>query len=146
MSDSLTVPDASGTVRSRALPGLLAGAAAVGIAAWNPGDNGVTVCISKGLLNLDCPLCGGLRAVNSLMRGDFLAAADHNVFVAVGVPIVAVTWIVWILSSALGRPFTLPKVPNWLIGSFAAAMLAFTVVRNVGGPTWATWLASGVYR
>ena len=58
----------------------------------------------------------------ALQRGDFLAAADHNVFVAVGVPIVAVTWIVWILSSALGRPFTLPKVPNWLIGTFAAAM------------------------
>lgn len=90
-------------------------------------------------MNLDCPLCGGLRAVNSLMRGDFLAAADHNVFVVVGVPIVAVTWIVWILSSALGRPFTLPKVPNWLIGALLLQCSCRTVVPNVGGPTWATW-------
>ena len=95
---------------------------------------------------MDCPLCGGLRATNALVRGQFGVAADHNVFVAVALPLVAVVWIAWIAAQMVGRPFRLPKVPNWLIGALAVAALAFTIARNMGGPPWVDWLASTTYR
>ncbi len=113
------------------------------IALWDPGDGGTAVCWSKAVFGIDCPLCGGLRATNAMLRGDWLAAADHNVLVAVLLPIAAVLWVVWLVRSLQDRPFTLPKVPTagWIaIGVF---LLAFTVVRNLDvDVTWIHWLAS----
>lgn len=113
------------------------------IALWDPGDGGTAVCWSKAVFGIDCPLCGGLRATNAMLRGDWLAAADHNVLVAVLLPIAAVLWVVWLVRSLQDRPFTLPKVPTagWIaIGVF---LLAFTVVRNLDvDVAWIHWLAS----
>lgn len=120
---------------------LAAGCAA--IAFWNPGDGGVAVCWSKSVFGVDCPLCGGLRATNALLRMDWLAAADHNVLVAIGLPIIAIVWALWLVRSIQDRPFTLPKIPTagWIaIGVF---LLAFTVVRNLNvDVAWVHWLAS----
>lgn len=129
----------------RALPGLAAGGAAIGIALIDPTDTGVSICASQRLLGLDCPLCGGLRCVNALLRGDFLAAADHNVIAAVGLPMIAVAWLAWFLQPLTNRRVTTRPAPNWLVGVVAVAMLAFTVARNLGGPAWMQWLASGSY-
>jgi hypothetical protein len=120
------------------------------IALIDPGDSGTAVCWSKSLFGVDCPLCGGLRCVNALVRGDWAAAADHNVLLAVALPLLAVAWAVWLVRSLRGRP-----APDWMrrlahpsvavgvaIGVF---LLAFTVVRNVGGPEWAEWLNSATY-
>ncbi len=113
------------------------------IALWDPSDGGTAVCWSKAVFGIDCPLCGGLRATNAMLRGDWLAAADHNVLVAVLLPIAAVLWVVWLVRSLQDRPFTLPKIPTagWIaIGVF---LLAFTVVRNLDvDVTWIHWLAS----
>lgn len=145
MSDSLSVTDQRDSLFSRAVPGLLAGAAAVGIAVLNPTDSGVTICASQRLFGIDCPFCGGLRCVNSLMRGDFAAAADHNVVLAIGLPIVAITWVAWFVAQATGRDIKISEPPNWVIGIVAVFMVAFTVIRNVNGPAWVTWLGSGLY-
>jgi len=129
---------------------LLAGVAAAGgcvaIALVNPTDSGVPICWSQGLFGVDCPLCGGLRATNTLMRGDVLAAADHNVFVAVALPVVAVVWVAWVVAHLAGRPFRLPQVPRWGLLTLAGIAVAFTVARNVGGPAWVDWLHSTTYR
>lgn len=146
MSDSLPLVERHDSLLNRALPGLLAGGAAIGITLLNPGDSGVTICASKGLFGIDCPLCGGLRCVNSLMRGHFLAAADHNVILAVALPLVAATWLVWLGAQLFGHEIRVSEPPRWLIGTVAVLLLAFTVVRNVGGPAWAQWLGSGLYQ
>lgn len=118
-------------------------AGCAGIAIWDPGDGGTAVCWSKAVFGIDCPLCGGLRATNALLRADWLAAADHNVLVAVGLPIAAVLWAIWLVRSIQDKPFTLPRIPRtgWIaIGVF---LLAFTVVRNLNvDVAWVHWLAS----
>ena len=62
--------------RSRALTLPLALGAAtmcgcVAVAAMNPGDDGVPLCWSRSVFGVDCPFCGGLRATNALLRGQF---------------------------------------------------------------------------
>src|ERR1700743_2651601 len=48
------------------------------------------VCPTKALLGIDCPGCGTLRMLYSLMHGDVLAAARFN---ALG--LVAVMLLIW---------------------------------------------------
>lgn len=138
----------SGTHESwvrRALPALAAGSGALAIAVWNPGDTGPSLCVSQRLLGIDCPACGGLRTVNSLMRGDLLGAADHNVVLTLVLPLMTVLWLVWFVGSLTGRRVAIPDPPKWLIVSIAILLSAFTLARNLGGPAWAQWLASSAY-
>lgn len=130
---------------NRAAPGAVAAAGAIAIALWNPGDAGVSICVSKRFFGVDCPLCGGLRCVNSLMRGDFLAAADHNVILALALPVVAIVWLAWLIAPLSGRQVEIRKPPQWVLGLGALLVATFTVIRNVGGPTWVQWLASGTF-
>jgi hypothetical protein len=116
------------------------------IALIDPGDNGTSVCWSKSLFGVDCPFCGGLRCVNALVRGDWAAAADHNVVLAVALPLVAVAWLVTLVRAVQGRPIRWRRPPTWVLVSGALFLLAFTVARNVGGPGWVEWLNSATYR
>lgn len=120
--------------------GVAAGCAVVAVV--NPTDSGVPICWSQGVFGIDCPLCGGLRCTNALLRGDLTAAADHNVLLAVALPVIAVLWAVWLYRSIKGERFRLPSPPKWLIGAAAILVLAFTVARNVDSSGWIGWLAS----
>lgn len=123
--------------------GLLAvGCAAVAIA--NPGDGGTPVCLSKAIFGVDCPFCGGLRATNSLLRGDWLAAADHNVLLAVALPLTAALWLVWLVQSLRGRELHLPRIPRPALWAGLGLLVVFTVLRNLPVDSgWIHWLASG---
>jgi hypothetical protein len=94
----------------------------------------------------DCPFCGGLRCVNALVRGDWLAAADHNVLLAVVLPLVALGWLVTLVRALQGRPIRRPRIPPAGLIGIALFLVAFTVARNVGGPAWVEWLNSATYR
>ena len=120
--------------------GIAAGCAAIALV--DPQDSGVPICWSQGVLGIDCPLCGGLRCTNALLRGDLAAAADHNVLLAIALPVIAVVWAVWLYRSIRGERFRLPAVPHWLIGVAAVAIVAFTVVRNMDASGWIGWLGS----
>lgn len=131
--------------------GALAACGCAAVAVWNPADDGVRVCWSQALFGLDCPLCGGLRVVNSLVRGDWLAAADHNVLLAVAVPVAAVLWAVWLVTGLRGRPHPtvldrLGRPPTAAVAAIVAVLVTFTVVRNLPSPDWAVWLNSATYR
>jgi len=134
-------------------PAVTIGAVAGGClltAAWNPGDDGVAICASKSVLGIDCPFCGGMRSVNALTRGDWAAAADHNVVLAVVLPLVAVGLLVWLWRSWRDRPTPFPW-PRSAAGSLTLGtvvvvlLIAFTVARNVGGPAWVDWLGSSTW-
>ncbi len=140
--DSTTQP----VWRTPLIAGVAAACGCVAIAVVNPTDTGVPICWSRAVFGIDCPLCGGLRATNSLMRGRFLEAADHNVLVAIALPIVAVIWVIWVAMAVAGIPFRIPRPPTWLIAVLAVLVASFTVLRNTGGPAWVDWLASGTYR
>lgn len=117
-------------------------AGALAIAAADPTDSGVPVCWSAGLFGVDCPLCGGLRCINSLVRGDWLAAADHNLLLAVALPLAAVGWVVWMVAALRGRPVHAPRVPTWAWWTLGVVVAVFTVVRNLDLGPVAHYLAA----
>lgn len=129
-------------VRSPLLVGAGLTGACIAVAAWNPGDGGTPLCASQALFRVDCPLCGGLRCTGSLLRGDWLAAADHNVLLAVALPLAAVAWAVWLVASWRDRP--LPRLDvgrSWWIAGLAA-LAVFTLVRNSDANALFIWLGS----
>jgi hypothetical protein len=139
----------AGTHRPWARPlavGAVAACGCAAIALANPGDDGIPLCWSQGIFGVDCPLCGGIRCVNALVRGDWGAAADHNVLLAVALPLAAVAWTVWLVRALQGRPLRRLRPPSWVWAAVVVVLVAFTVVRNVGGTEWAQWLASDTFR
>jgi hypothetical protein len=121
------------------------GAACVGLAVWNPGDHGVPLCPTKAITGLDCPFCGGLRAVASLGRGDVLRAMDHNLLVVLAVPLAVAWWVAWWRADRRGEPAPRVNLPRWAWATVVAVLVVFTVVRNlpVGGvPHWLNSAAS----
>ncbi|WCO68501.1 DUF2752 domain-containing protein [Iamia majanohamensis] len=111
-------------------------ALATAYTAWQDpttGDGLFPGCPLRSMTGWDCPGCGGLRATHALTHGDLAGALDHNVWVAVGVPLAIVVWLLWTLRT-LGVPVPrLPRPRRAALGVAAVAMLVFTVVRNIPG-------------
>jgi hypothetical protein len=118
------------------------GAACVALAVWNPGDQGTAICPTRAIFGLDCPVCGGMRAVASLGRLDPLAAADHNVLVLALVPVMVAWWVWWWWADRRGDPAPRLRLPRWAWVTFAVVVVAFTVVRNLDAGPVSHWLAA----
>lgn len=132
----------------RILAPLALGAVALGgcvaVVATDPGDDGTPLCWSRSVFGVDCPFCGGLRATNSLLRGDLVAALDHNVVLAVALPVAALMWVWWLVRQWRGGEPP-RRLPNWLVVSAAVLLVAFGVIRNFTGPAWMRWIHSDSY-
>jgi hypothetical protein len=119
-----------------ATPGRLwiVGAAGLGaaglayIAAVDPHRPGAVFpfCPFKVLTGWDCPACGGLRMTHDLLHGDLGAAVTDNVFLLVGLPLLAL-WSLW--RRRRGRRV----VTTALLVVLGLATLGWTVVRNLPG-------------
>lgn len=99
------------------------------------------LCPLHALTGLDCPLCGGLRAVHNLGRGQAAAAAGSNALVVlVLVPLALVLWTRWLRASWAGPRRVRLAAPSGRVGlALLVAAGAFALVRNL--PV-AAWLAS----
>ena len=113
------------------------------------------VCPLKALTGLDCPGCGGMRAVHSLVHGDLLGALDHNLLaVVMFLPAIAFGWFFW-----MRREWSEPTVASastgatpevavdaerrrklWLAAFIVIAI--FTVIRNIHAVPAFDWLGS----
>lgn len=109
------------------------------------------LCPTKAFTGLDCPGCGGLRAVHSLMHGDLTGALDHNAFVVLVVlPAAALIWARWLWREWKGTaggqdgaaPVAVGTPSPALVWSVVALAVAFTVVRNISGVPAFAWLGS----
>jgi hypothetical protein len=112
---------------------VLAGLGGLGgyLATVDPAEGGVwPPCPSRTLLGLDCPGCGGLRGTHDLLRGDVLAAADHNLLLPVAVVAIATALALWMLP-LVGRPARTLRLPRWASVAALAAIGVFTVLRNL---------------
>jgi hypothetical protein len=96
------------------------------------------VCPLSLLTGIDCPGCGGLRAVNDLTHGDLGAAASSNLLVTAGIPVAVVLLALWTVRAWRGTPSRpLPvRVNRMLWGGAAVAALVFAVVRNLPPGSW----------
>lgn len=83
-------------------------------------------CPFKLLTGWNCPFCGGLRMTHDLFHGDLGAAVVDNIFLLIGLPLLAV-WA-WSQMSRGRRPFSTPAIVV-----FVAAGLLWTIVRNLPG-------------
>ena len=83
-------------------------------------------CPFKWLTGWNCPFCGGLRMTHDLLHGDLAAAVNDNVFLLVGIPMLA-GWL--LIRRGRGKPAL--STPAWL--TMVLAVLAWTVLRNLPG-------------
>ena len=83
-------------------------------------------CPFKALTGWNCPGCGGLRMTHDVLHGDFAAAVVDNVFLLVGLPLLA-AWL--LVRWRRGQPL----MPKLAIVVIAVAAITWTVVRNLPG-------------
>src|ERR1700761_852575 len=106
---------------------LLAGALAyVGLVDPHKPDSIFPMCPFRLLTGWNCPACGGLRMVHDVLHGDLAAAITDNVFLLVGIPMLAGSIL---LRRRTGRSLLPPPA----VATITIAMLAWTVVRNLPG-------------
>jgi len=98
------------------------------------------ICPTALLLDLDCPACGSLRAVNDLTHLRPGAAASSNLLLVAAIPVAVGALALWLVDGYRGRPRR--RLPARLRRPVAYALIgvavAFTVARNLPG----SWLAA----
>jgi hypothetical protein len=138
MSIPAPAPSAPRTARPprRVAPFAVLGAVVLGGAAVvvaHRAGIALPACPFHELTGLDCPGCGGTRAVLALGRGDVAAAADHHVLLVLAlIPLLLVGWAAWVRAAWQGRHVRLVLPPR-AVPALVAVLVAFTVLRNVPG-------------
>lgn len=87
---------------------------------------GFPPCPFLALTGLYCPGCGGLRMTHDLLNGDVGAALVDNVFLLVGLPMLAL----WLIVAWRGKR---PLMPKSAVATVVVAVVAWTVIRNMPG-------------
>lgn len=57
-------------------------------------DHGPTICLSKLIIEKDCPGCGITRAVQHSIHGEWKTAYDYNKLVLIVGPILVYLWLI----------------------------------------------------
>lgn len=89
------------------------------------------VCPTKLLLGIDCPGCGTLRMIYSLLHGDVAAAVRFNVVALVALPLLAWAWVAWTTGRWRGRPVTSWQHWRWAPMVTLVVVGIWWVVRNI---------------
>lgn len=93
-------------------------------------------CPLLTLIGVACPLCGGTRAIYELSHGDLVGAAGHNLAAVVAAPVLAGLWLRWLFGRVRGERAPPAASSNRTMLVVAAALLAFTVARNLPPGAW----------
>ncbi|MEH1102496.1 DUF2752 domain-containing protein [Micromonospora sp. CPCC 205561] len=88
-------------------------------------------CLLKLTTGLDCPGCGGTRALWYVLHADLPAAARHHFLFVFALPFLAYLFVAWAGRQAFGWRLPELRVSSRTIGVFLAAWLAFTILRNL---------------
>lgn len=121
-----------GTQRRRlygalSLGAVLAGALiAVGLVDPHNANSIFPICPFRLLTGWNCPFCGGLRMTHDVLHGDLLAAITDNVFLLVGLPMLA-AWL-WLRRHRRESRLSLPALVT-----IVAVTVVWTVLRNLPG-------------
>lgn len=83
-------------------------------------------CPFKLLTGWNCPACGGLRMMHDLLHGDIAAAVVDNVFLLIGLPLLAL----WVFTR---RRRDRPVVTPAAMVTLCVVTIAWTIVRNLPG-------------
>lgn len=119
----------------RALLPLLIGATGLTVAVgvqlvFDPFRTHVPLCLLNHLTGLECPGCGAIRAVHSLLAGDLLLALRSNALITLAIPLVGAGLLTWSVRRARGlRTDLMPSRPMLL--SLVVVAVLFAVLRNL---------------
>ncbi|MEB4211836.1 DUF2752 domain-containing protein [Mycobacterium sp. 94-17] len=83
-------------------------------------------CPFKLITGWNCPFCGGLRMTNDVLHGHLAAGLHDNVFLLVGLPLLA-AWMLMRHARGRGLP------PRAAMVTVAVATIAWGVLRNLPG-------------
>ncbi|BBX98461.1 DUF2752 domain-containing protein [Mycobacterium lacus] len=117
-------------------PLLVAATSALACAAIWAGDpttpNGpLPVCPTKALLGIDCPGCGSLRMLYSLMHGNLLAAARFNALGLAALGLLLWAYLTWTYGRVVGRRIRGWQHHRWSAAVALSLVLVWFVVRNI---------------
>ena len=106
--------------------------------AFDPRNPGVyPTCPFLGLTGCYCPGCGTLRALHSLLLGDFAGAMGYNPLAMLSLPFIGYSFVTGGL-----RAFRLPAprrvfIDSRWIWTLLAGVVLFWILRNVPAAPWA---------
>lgn len=88
-------------------------------------------CPTKALFHIDCPGCGSLRAIYSLMHGDIGAALHYNAVGVLAIVALTVSFVTYTVGLWTGR-----RLWKWQTLRYAPAIvlgiaLVWFVIRNI---------------
>ena len=89
------------------------------------------VCPTKALLGIDCPGCGSLRMLYSLMHGNLLAAARFNALALLAVVLLVWAYLAWTYGRVVGRRIVSWQHLRWAPAVAMTLTVAWFVVRNI---------------
>lgn len=93
-------------------------------------------CPFLAITGLPCPGCGGLRAVNHLTNGDWLAAVSSNAMAVVLVVAGGLAWVVWMVRRVRGSPVGYIPITATVPLVLLVAFLVFGVFRLTPAGAW----------
>ncbi|HEX5741807.1 MAG TPA: DUF2752 domain-containing protein [Pilimelia sp.] len=96
-------------------------------------------CLLKFTTGLDCPGCGGTRALFFLLHGQLGAAARHHLLFVLLAPLLLYAYAAWAWASLTGRRLPTPRLTGLAWAALAGVALLFTVARNLPWAPFA-WL------
>lgn len=112
---------------------VLAGAGCVAVLLGDPTTPGgpLPTCPTKALFGIDCPGCGGMRMLYSLLHGDLPAALHYNAVSLLLLPLFVWAWVAWTRGRWLGRRQTHWVHWRWTPLTAAVVLIGWFVVRNL---------------
>ncbi|MGB6209853.1 DUF2752 domain-containing protein [Mycobacterium sp.] len=124
------------TLRRIAAPLCVAAAVAVACAiVWwadptTPGGP-IPLCPTKLLLGVDCPGCGTLRMLYSVMHGNLLAAAKFNALALAALALLLWAYSAWVYGRLARRRIWSWQHNRWAAPVTLAMVATWSVVRNL---------------
>ena len=111
--------------------GACAACAAVAVANPTEPGNPLPVCPIKQWLGINCPGCGSLRMIYSLLHGDPAAAVRYNAVAMVVLPLLAFALVTWTIGRWRGRPVRSWQQWRWTPTVTLVVFCTWFVIRNI---------------
>jgi hypothetical protein len=89
------------------------------------------VCPTKALLGIDCPGCGSLRMLYSLVHGNLLSASRFNALGLAAVVLLVWAYLAWTYGRVAGRRIRSWQHHRWSAAVTLTLVVAWFVVRNI---------------
>lgn len=133
--------DARPRWRRLVLPAAAVGAVAAATVALHvrdPHEQGTWgICPTKAVLGIECPGCGGLRAVNDLTHLQVLDAISSNLAFVAAIPVLVYVFARWSIGRWRGRSWDpSDRAMSWSGLTLVVLLALFTVLRNVPAGAW----------